>query len=109
PLVTIDDFAKLDLRVAKILSAVKVEGADKLLHLQVETAGEQRSIVAGIARHYSPEDLVGKSVVIVANLKPAKLRGHLSEGMLLAASTEDDGLLALVTPEKELPSGSKVR
>lgn len=109
PQITIDDFAKLDLRVARILSAEKVEGADKLLHLQVETAGAQRSIVAGIARHYSPEDLVGKSVVIVANLKPAKLRGHLSEGMLLAASTDDDGVLAFVTPEKELPSGSKVR
>lgn len=109
PLVSIDDFAKLDLRVAKILSAEKVEGADKLLHLHVETAGEQRSIVAGIARHYSPEDLVGKSIVIVANLKPAKLRGHLSQGMLLAASTDDDGTLAFVTPEKELPSGSKVR
>ena len=109
PQITIDDFAKLDLQVAKILSAEKVEGADKLLHLQVETAGEQRSIVAGIARHYSPEDLIGKSVVIVANLKPAKLRGHLSEGMLLAASTDDDGVLAVVTPEKELPSGSKVR
>lgn len=109
PLITIDDFAKLDLRVAKILSAEKIEGADKLLHLQVEVGGEQRSIVAGIARHYSPEYLVGKSVVIVANLKPAKLRGHLSQGMLLAASTEDDGVLAFVTPEKELPSGSKVR
>lgn len=106
--ITIDEFAKIDLRVAKVLAAEKVEGADKLLKLKVVIGGEERQIVAGIALHYQPEAMVGKEIVVVANLKPAKLRGLLSEGMLLAASN-DQGQLALVRPEVEIGTGSKVR
>lgn len=106
--ISIDDFMKIDLRVAKVLAAEKVEGSDKLLKLQVTVAGEERQIVAGIAQHYQPEQMIGKEIVVVANLKPAKLRGVLSQGMLLAASNED-GQLALVRPEQEIGDGAKVR
>ncbi|NLY73740.1 MAG: methionine--tRNA ligase [Firmicutes bacterium] len=106
--ITIDEFAKIDLRVAKVLEAEKVEGSDKLLKLKINIAGEERQIVAGIAQHYSAEQLIGKEIVVVANLKPAKLRGILSEGMLLAASN-DSGKLALVRPEVEIGSGAKVK
>ena len=107
PLVSIDDFAKLDLRVAKIKAAEPVSGADRLLKLQIEIGDEERQIVAGIAQHYQPDELVGKQIVVVANLKPAKVRGVVSEGMLLAASTADN--LSLVTIEKDLPSGARVK
>jgi methionyl-tRNA synthetase len=105
--ITIDDFAKIDLRVAKILQAEKVEKTDKLMKLEIEVSGEKRTIVSGIAQHYAPEDLVGKSVVIVANLKPAKLRGIVSQGMILAAS--QDGVLEVLTINKDLPGGARVK
>jgi len=105
-LIKIDDFAKVELRVAKVISAENVEKSDKLLRLKVE-ADRQRQIIAGIAQHYAPEDLVGKNVIIVANLKPAKLMGNLSEGMLLAAS--DDGALSILTLEKQIKVGSRVK
>ncbi|MEI6970431.1 MAG: methionine--tRNA ligase [bacterium] len=92
------DFEKVHLRTAKILVAEKVAGADKLLRLEVEVGSERRQIVAGIAQHYRPEDLPGKTIVIVANLKPRKMKGVESNGMLLAAST-DDNKLRLVTVE----------
>jgi methionyl-tRNA synthetase len=104
--ITIDDFAKLDLRVAKVLECERVEGADKLLKLQLEVGGEKRQVVSGIAKHYAPEELVGKYVVLVANLKPVKLRGIESRGMILAAS--DDSSLTLVTPMEEIKSGAGV-
>jgi methionyl-tRNA synthetase len=107
-LITIDEFAKIDLRVAKVLEAERVEKSDKLMKLKVRVLGAERQIVAGIAQHYTPEQLVGREIVVVANLKPAKLRGLLSEGMLLAASN-DQGKLALVRPETEIGEGSKVR
>lgn len=106
-LVDIADFQRLDLRVARILKAEKVEKADKLLRLELDLGGETRQIIAGIAAHYAPEDLVGKSIVVVVNLKPAKIRGIESHGMLLAAK-QPDGTLALITPEKEIASNSKV-
>ena len=106
--ITIEDFGKIDLRVAKVLAAEKVEGSDKLLKLKVKVGAEERQIVAGIALHYQAEEMVGKEIVVVANLKPAKLRGLLSEGMLLAASN-DQGKLALVRPEIEVGEGSKVK
>lgn len=106
--VTIEDFARIDLRVAKVLEAERVAGADKLLKLKIKVLGEERQIVAGIAQHYTPEEMVGKEIVVVANLKPAKLRGLLSEGMLLAASN-DQGQLTLVRPESSIGEGSKVR
>lgn len=106
--ITIEDFEKVDLRVVKVLSAEAIKGAKKLLKLKVDLNGEERQVVSGIAKHYKPEDLVGKYVVLVANLKPVKLRGELSQGMLLAASSDDDAQLFLVNPG-ELPTGSEVR
>ncbi|KNY28745.1 methionine--tRNA ligase [Pseudobacteroides cellulosolvens] len=105
--ITIDDFAKVDLRVAKVLEAEKVEGADKLLKLKLEMGDEIRQVVSGIAKHYSPDEMVGKYVILVANLKPVKLRGIESQGMILAAS--DDKSLVLAAIDKEIGSGSKVR
>ncbi|MDD4342861.1 MAG: methionine--tRNA ligase [Eubacteriales bacterium] len=100
------DFAKLDLRVAKILKAEKVEKADKLLKFEVELGNEIRTVVSGIAKYYKPEDLVGKKVILVANLKPAKIRGIESQGMILSASLEDDSDLEVVTINKDFPSGT---
>ncbi|AET65797.1 protein containing C-terminal region/beta chain of methionyl-tRNA synthetase [Desulfosporosinus orientis DSM 765] len=105
--ISIDDFAKIDLRIGKILSAEKVEKTDKLMKLEVEVAGEVRTIVSGIAKHYSGDGLVGKSVVLVANLKPTKLRGITSQGMILAASHGD--VLEVITVDKELPGGARVK
>jgi methionyl-tRNA synthetase len=105
--ITIDEFGKIDLRVAKVLAAERIEGADKLLQLQVRLGEEKRQIVAGIARYYQPDELVGKEIVIVANLKPVKLRGVLSQGMVLAAGDGDK--LALVMPEKTVGDGAEVR
>ncbi len=104
--ITIDDFAKLDLRVAKVLKAEKVEKADKLLKLTVSLGGEERTVVSGIAKFYTPEEIVGKNVVMIANLKPVKLRGIMSNGMILAAADED-GLKVVVTDD-EMPSGTQV-
>ncbi len=105
--ISIDDFAKVELKTAKVLEVEKVEGADKLLKVQIKIGEENRQIVAGIAEHYSPEELVGKKIVVVANLKPAVIRGVESNGMLLAVSTNDS--VVLVTPEDtDVPSGLKV-
>ena len=101
-----EDFKKLELRVAKVLSAEPVAGATKLLKLLVDLGAEQRQIVAGIALAYKPEELVGKSVVVVANLAPAKIRGVESNGMLLAAT--GDGKLAILIPDREMAPGSPV-
>ncbi len=106
-LITIEDFAKLDLRVVKVLEAEKVEGSDKLLKLRVEMGGEFRQVVSGIAKHYTPESLAGKEVILVANLKPVKLRGIESQGMILAASN-DKGLV-VATLDGPIDSGSKVK
>ena len=106
--ITIEDFEKIDLRVVKVLECEPIKKAKKLLKLKVDLGGETRQVVSGIAMHYKPEDLVGKYVVLVANLKPVKLRGELSQGMILAASTSDDSILTLVNPG-ELPTGSQVR
>ena len=105
--ITIDDFAKVDLRVARVLAAEKVEKTDKLLKLQLEIDGEERTVVSGIALHYEPQTLVGKNVVIVANLKAAKLRGIMSKGMILAASDSEGNLQVVETPG--MKSGSKVK
>lgn len=105
-LIDISDFGKVELKVATILTAEKVEGADKLLKLQVEVGAEKRQVVAGIAEHYSPESLLQKQVVLVTNLKPATIRGVESHGMLLAAKKGKK--LFVVSPENEIPSGAKV-
>ncbi len=106
-LITIDDFAKVELRVAKVLEAEKVEKADKLLKMQLQVGSEVRQVVSGIAKYYTPEEMVGKTLILVANLKPAKLRGIESQGMILAASDENG--LSLVTLDKDMPSGAQVR
>ena len=103
-----EDFSKIELRVAKVLEAERVEKADKLLKLKIELGEEQRQIVAGIAKHYDPEQLIGKSIIVVANLEPARIRGVESNGMLLAASTEDKGQLTLLTVDSEIKSGVKI-
>lgn len=106
--IDISAFQQVDLRVAHVLEAERMKGADRLLKLQVDVGGERRQIVAGIAQHYEPEALVGRNVVIVANLKPVKLRGELSQGMILAA-TDADGALSVVTTDQSMAPGSKVR
>lgn len=106
--ITIDDFEKLDLRVVKVLECEPIKKANKLLKLKVDLGGEVRQVVSGIAKHFKPEELIGKNVVLVANLKPVKLRGELSQGMILAASNDDDSILNLVDPGN-LPTGSEVR
>ncbi len=106
--ITIDDFAKIDLRVAKVIAAEKVPKADKLLKLQLELGGSTRTVVSGIAKQYTPEDIIGQKVIVVANLKPAKLRGIMSEGMILAASSDDNSDLEVLTLVKDLPTGSRV-
>lgn len=106
-MIDITDFAKIDLRVAEIMAAEKVEGADKLLKLQVSIGEEKRQIVAGIAKCYNPEELVGKKIVVVTNLKPIKLRGIDSHGMLLAASEGDN--VVVVSPSKDISTGAKVK
>ena len=107
--ISIDDFAKVKLVTAKVLDAVPVPKADKLLQLTVD-AGEDkpRTVVSGIAKHYAPEDLIGKQIVLVANLKPAKLRGIMSEGMILCAE-DKDGKLSLIAPSDDMDAGSGVR
>ena len=108
-LISIDDFAKLDLRVAEVLTAERVEGTDKLVKLEIDLGAEKRQIVAGIAQFYAPEDLVGKHIVVVANLEPARIRGVESRGMLLAGSTEDRKELSIITVDRPLSKGAKVR
>jgi methionyl-tRNA synthetase len=105
-LVDIAEFKKMDLRVAHIKSATTVEGANKLLKLLIDIGGEERQIVAGIAQHYAPEELTGKDVVVIVNLKPAKIRGIDSNGMLLAAS--DGGKVIVLVPDKPAAPGSKI-
>jgi len=104
--ITIEDFKKLDLRVAEIKSAAPVPKTDKLLRLEVDDGEEIRFIVSGIADQYTPEDLVGKSIILLANLKPAKIRGEISNGMLLAASEGEK--LALLQPDKDMKPGSTI-
>ena len=107
PEITIDDFMKIDLRVATVTACEPVPKAKKLLKLQVDLGYEQRQVVSGIAEHYKPEELVGQKVIVVANLKPVKLRGELSEGMILAGSHE--GVLTLATVDPKLENGAKVK
>ncbi len=106
-LITYEQFTNVQLKTATVLEAEKVEGTDKLLKLQIDVGGEQRQIIAGVAQHYTPEEMKGKTVVVVANLKPAKIRGVESNGMLLAAGDGDS--LKLVTVDSDVPSGLPVK
>ncbi len=103
----IEDFMKVDLRVGKIVSAERVAKSEKLVKIQVDIGTETRQVVAGIGKSYTPEELTGKSIVIVANLKPAKLMGVESQGMLLAASSGE--LLAVATFDRETKPGARVK
>ncbi len=103
--VGIEDFQKLDIRLAKVLSAEKVEGSRKLIKLRVSLGNEERTLVAGIAEHYTPEELVGKKILVLANLKPKKIFGIESQGMVLALS--DGERLSLIVPDRDMPEGSK--
>jgi len=105
-MISIEDFRKIELKVATVKSTEPHPNADKLMVLQVDLGEEQRQICAGIRNHYSPAELVGKQIVIVANLETAKLRGLESQGMLLAAS--DEGRVIVLTPEKAVAAGAKI-
>jgi methionyl-tRNA synthetase len=105
-LISIDDFAKVQLKIAEVLEVEKVPKTDKLIKLQIRIGEEKRQIVAGIAEYYTPDQLVGKKIVVVTNLQPAKLRGIESNGMLLAASEGDK--LAVLTLDSDLPSGATI-
>ena len=102
-----DDFAKLQFQVGEIIACEAVKKSKKLLCSQVKIGSQVRQIVSGIKAHYSPEEMVGKKVMVVVNLKPAKLAGVLSEGMLLCAE-DADGNLSLMGPEKKMPSGAEI-
>ena len=109
PEITYEDFAKLDLRVATIKEVEEIDGADKLYKMTIDV-GElgERTICAGIKQHYEKDDLIGKQIVIVANLEPRKMRGIESQGLLLAAVTEDHSKVVLLQPEKEISAGCVV-
>ena len=109
PQITIDDFAKIDFRIAEVIACEKVPKADRLLQLTLRVGETTRTIVSGIAEHYTPEELIGKLICIVANLAPAKIRGVESHGMLLAASDDDHTQVIVLEPGKPIASGSKVK
>ncbi len=104
---TIDEFQNIELRVAKVISAERVQGSEKLLKLRVMLHDSERQIVAGIGKAYEPDQLVGKEIVIVANLDPRVMMGFESQGMLLAAQDEE-GRPVILSPEREVPSGSRI-
>ncbi len=105
-MISIDDFGKLDLRVAEILEVNDHPNADRLYAMKIKIGSEERSLVAGIKKHYTKEELIGKKIIVIANLEPAELRGVKSEGMLLAASEGDN--VVLVTVDKDIESGAKL-
>ncbi len=102
-----DEFKKVELKVAKVLEAERVEGSDKLLKLKVDLGGEGRQIIAGIGKVYDPASLLGREIIVVANLEPRKLMGLESQGMLLAADSTDGPIL--IGPDKEAPPGSSIK
>ena len=104
-LISIEDFLKLDIRLVKILSAERIEGSEKLLKLRISLGEEERTIVAGIAKFYNPEELVGKRVLYLSNLKPRKIFGIESQGMILALSDGEN--LSLIVPDREVKEGAK--
>ena len=106
-MITIDDFKKVELKVARILEAERVEGSEKLLKLKIDLGFEQRQLLAGIGKAYEPSEIVGRQIVVVANLEPRSMMGLESQGMLLAADTPDGPVF--LTPEKEAPAGSEIK
>jgi len=109
-LIEITDFAKIDLRVGEVRSAERIPKADKLLLMTVDIGEEKpRQILAGIAQYYEPEQLVGRKIIVVANLKPRKLRGYESQGMLLAASVGEEGKPVIATFGEDVPNGARLK
>ena len=106
--VPFEDFYKLDLRIAKIVEAIEHPNADRLFLLKIDLGSEQRQLCAGLRGHYTAEQLVGKNIVVVANLAPRKVRGELSQGMLLAAGNEDHSQVILLTTEADIAPGSSI-
>ena len=106
-MISIEDFKKVELKVGRVLSTESVEGSEKLLKLRVQIGEEERQIIAGIAKQYSIEELVGRLIIVAANLEPRMLMGFESQGMALAAS--DGDTISLLAPDKEVPPGSVVR
>src|ERR1043166_8537173 len=109
PIINYDDFAKLELRVATIAECKPHPNADKLLILQIDLGGERRQICAGLRQHYTPEQLVGKQIIVVANLAPRTMRGEVSQGMLLAATDAATGRVIVVSPSEPVGTGSEVK
>ena len=107
PQITLEEFQKIQLKTAKVLNAERVPRSEKLIRLQVDLGGEQRQVVAGIGKAYTPEELIGRTVVLVANLKPAKLMGVESQGMVLAAGDAD--VLEVLILQRDVPPGTKVK
>jgi len=107
--IIIDDFKKVDMRVGKILSVEKIPNRDKLYKLQVDIGEEKpRQIITGLVPYYSTDELLGKQIIVLANLKPAKFAGEISEGMLLAAETEDHSKCVILTVDKEIEVGTRI-
>lgn len=107
-MVTIDDFVKLDIRIIKVLEAVRMEGSEKLLKLKVDIGGETKQILSGIGKSYQPEDIVDKNLVAIVNLEARKMMGEESEGMILATGDDLENI-TLIIPDKEVSAGSKIR
>ena len=106
-MISIDDFKKIELKVARVLEASRVEGSDKLLKLKVDIGDDQRQIIAGIGKSYQPEELVSREIIIAANLEPRSLMGLESQGMLLAANDENGPIILM--PEKDTAPGTGIR
>ena len=107
-MINVQDFNRLDLRVGQISAAEPIPGAHRLLKVQVDLGQEQRSLVAGLAAYYTPQQLIGLKVIVVANLEPATIRGVLSQGMMLGAGCSDGKEVALLTVNKDVPNGTPV-
>lgn len=107
-MISIEDFKKSELRVGKVISAERIEGSDKLLKLMVDLGSDSRQILGGIASQYEPEQLIGKEVIVVANLEPRMLRGLESQGMILCAD-DAEGHPVILSPERKVPPGSAVK
>jgi len=105
--INFEEFQKIELKVAKVIQAERIEESEKLLKLQIDLGGEKRQIVAGVAKFYQPENLVGKEIVVVANLEPRMIFGLESQGMLLAADV--NGKPVLLKPDEEVPPGTKIK
>ncbi|MBP9015342.1 MAG: methionine--tRNA ligase subunit beta [Candidatus Atribacteria bacterium] len=108
PEINLEDFQNIDLRVGEIVQAEKIEGTKALLALRVNLGEEERNLVAGLANYYRPEELVGKKIIVLTNLKPATIRGIKSEGMLLAAD-DGKGTVSILTVDRDIAPGSKIR